>query len=91
MHSRLVTSNLVSYVIEKNLINSSPDLYNFVLEKLHKDYYSDIRQCYTRPELLQKILQEIDGSSDKVIFSIKSDLLQFSDSSDIVDYMKKLT
>ncbi len=70
---------LVSFAIEKALLNLGDPVYQKVTKTLKDDYNCFLPDCYDHPEYLKRILDDLYGNAHMTIInSIKSDLDEFS-------------
>lgn len=70
---------LVSFAIEKSLLQMGGPIFNKVTKTLKNDYDCYIPDCYEHPEYLKRILSDIYGNAHlSIIDSIKADLAEFS-------------
>lgn len=70
---------LVSFTIEKSLLQLGDPVFQKVAKTLKDDYNCYIPDCYEHPEYLKRILSDIYGNAHlSIIDSIKADLAEFS-------------
>jgi nitrogen-specific signal transduction histidine kinase len=82
---------LVSFAIEKALLNLGEPVYQKVTKTLKDDYDCFIPDCYDNPEYLKRILADMYGNAHTTIInSIKSDLEEFSSQGPIQKFVLAL-
>lgn len=70
---------LVSFAIEKSLLQMGEPVFQKVTKTLKDDYNCYIPDCYEHPEYLKRVLSDIYGNAGlSIINSIKEDLAEFS-------------
>ena len=70
---------LVSFAIEKSLLEMGEPVFQKVTKTLMDDYNCYIPDCYEHPEYLKRVLGDIYGNAHQsIINSIKRDLAEFS-------------
>ena len=87
-----VRKGLVSVAIEKALLDIGNGPYDKVVEELHKRYNCYLTDCYEHPEYLKQILEELFGSSHKVIiYAIQKTLKEFSGQEQIARFLQLIS
>lgn len=70
---------LVSFAIEKALLDMGEPVFHKVTKTLKDDYNSYIPDCYEHPEFLKRILSDLYGNAHvAIINSITTSLQEFS-------------
>lgn len=82
---------LVSFAIEKALLNLGEPVYQKITKTLRDDYNCFVPDCYDNPEYLKRILADMYGNAHMTIInSIKSDLAEFSEQGPIQKFVLAL-
>lgn len=70
---------LVTFAIEKALLDMGEPVYQKVAKVLKDDYNSYIPDCYDHPEYLKRILSDLYGNAHQTIInSIRNSLAEFN-------------
>lgn len=86
-----VKESLVSYAIEKTLIEYGNSALEEVHHKLYINYGLDFMDCYHNPEYFRRILLETFGDSYvQIIELIKKTLGELSTQQEIVSFFSKI-
>jgi hypothetical protein len=82
---------LVSFAIEKALLNMGEPVFYKVTKTLKDEYNCYIPDCYEHPEFLKRILSDLYGNAHMAIInSIKSGLQEFSHQASIQKFVYAL-
>lgn len=82
---------LVSFAIEKSLLEMGEPVFHKVAKTLKDDYNCYIPDCYEHPEYLKRVLADLYGNAHmSIINSIKSDLSEFSNQGPVKTFLLAL-
>ena len=83
---------LVSFAIEKSLLQMGEPVFHKVAKTLKDDYGCYIPDCYEHPEYLKRVLSDIYGNAGlSIINSIKEDLAEFSEQGPVQKFVLALS
>jgi hypothetical protein len=82
---------LVSFAIEKALLDMGEPIFHKVTKTLKDDYNCYIPDCYEHPEFLKRILSDLYGNAHvAIINSIKTSLQEFTHQEPIRQFVRAL-
>ena len=83
---------LVTLATQKALVDIGKPTYDKVVEMLYSKYHCYLSDCYEHPEYLKQILEELFGSSHKVIiYAIQQTLKEFSGQEQIARFLQLIS
>jgi len=83
---------LVSFLLEKSLLEIGTPILEKVTKKLYQKYQVYLPDCYEHPEYLKVVLQEIFGNGYTAIYSkIEQELSEFTYQQPIGNFLSVLT
>lgn len=89
LDNKEVRRALVTFAIEKALLDIGKPAYDKVLEILNKEYHCYLSDCYEHPEYLNEALKQLYGKAAKVIVeSITRQLEEFNYHKPIEKFLK---